>query len=95
MKLCQGLKIVFIGTPKFGAVAGCMVIEGIVKRHLRLRVLRDNVVIFESTIESLRRFKDDVSEVRSGMECGVTVKNYTDIKTGDHLEVFERVTVQA
>ncbi|MDT8406533.1 MAG: translation initiation factor IF-2 [Methylococcales bacterium] len=81
-------------SPKFGAVAGCMVIEGFVKRNLPIRVLRDNVVIYEGQLESLRRFKDDVQEVKNGMECGIGVKNYNDVKTGDHIEVFERVEVK-
>ena len=81
-------------SSKSGAIAGCMVLEGIIKRNAPVRILRDQVVIFESTLESLRRFKDDVAEVRSGMECGLAVKNYNDIKSGDRLEVFERVTVQ-
>jgi translation initiation factor IF-2 len=76
-------------SSKFGLIAGCMVIDGIVKRHLPVRILRDNVVIFQDQIESLRRFKDDVSEVRQGMECGIGVKDYNDIKVGDHIEVFE------
>jgi translation initiation factor IF-2 len=80
-------------SSKFGAVAGCMVTEGVIKRHNPIRVLRDNVVIFEGELESLRRFKDDVNEVRHGMECGIGVKNYNDIKPGDQIEVFERVEV--
>ena len=80
--------------PKFGAIAGCMVTEGIVKRNNPIRVLRDNVVIFEGELESLRRFKDDVSEVRNGMECGIGVKNYNDVKVGDQIEVFEVVEVK-
>ncbi|MDO4698394.1 MAG: translation initiation factor IF-2 [Pasteurellaceae bacterium] len=80
--------------PKFGAIAGCMVTEGIVKRNNPIRVLRDNVVIFEGELESLRRFKDDVSEVRNGMECGIGVKNYNDVKVGDQIEVFEIVEVK-
>lgn len=80
--------------PKFGAIAGCMVTEGLVKRNNPIRVLRDNVVIFEGELESLRRFKDDVSEVRSGMECGIGVKNYNDVKVGDQIEVFEVVEVK-
>jgi translation initiation factor IF-2 len=75
-------------SPKFGQVAGCMVTEGIVYRNKPIRVLRDNVVIFEGELESLRRFKDDVAEVRHGMECGIGVKNY-DVKVGDQIEVFE------
>ncbi len=74
-------------SPKFGQVAGCMVVEGTVYRNKPIRVLRDNVVIFEGELESLRRFKDDVPEVRNGMECGIGVKNY-DVKVGDQIEVF-------
>jgi translation initiation factor IF-2 len=81
-------------SPKFGAIAGCMVVEGYVKRNLPIRVLRDNVVIFEGQLESLRRFKDDVSEVKMGMECGIGVKNYNDVKAGDQIEVFERTEVK-
>lgn len=80
--------------PKFGAIAGCMVTEGVVKRNNPIRVLRDNVVIFEGELESLRRFKDDVSEVRSNMECGIGVKNYNDVKVGDQIEVFEVVEIK-
>ena len=76
-------------SPKFGQIAGCMVIEGTVYRSKPIRVLRDNVVIYEGELESLRRFKDDASEVRNGMECGIGVKNYTDVKAGDLIEVFE------
>lgn len=81
-------------SPKFGAVAGCMVTEGIVKRSNPIRVLRDNVVIYEGELESLRRFKDDVQEVRNGMECGIAVKNYNDVREGDQIEVFEIVEIQ-
>ncbi|TQV87820.1 translation initiation factor IF-2 [Aliikangiella coralliicola] len=80
-------------SPKLGAIAGCMVIEGIVKRNNPIRVLRDNVVIYEGELESLRRFKDDANEVRNGMECGIGVKNYNDVKVGDQIEVFEIVEV--
>ena len=80
-------------SPKFGAIAGCMVVEGIVHRNRPIRVLRDDVVIFEGELESLRRFKDDVSEVRAGMECGIGVKSYNDVKVGDKIEVFEKVQV--
>jgi translation initiation factor IF-2 len=80
-------------SPKLGAIAGCMVIEGVVKRNNPIRVLRDNVVIYEGELESLRRFKDDVQEVRSGTECGIGVKNYNDVKVGDQIEVFEQVKV--
>ena len=75
-------------SPKFGQVAGCMVTEGNLHRNKPIRVLRDNVVIFEGELESLRRFKDDVNEVRNGMECGIGVKNY-DVKVGDQIEVFD------
>jgi translation initiation factor IF-2 len=81
-------------SPKFGAVAGCMVVDGVVKRSNPIRVLRDNVVIYEGELESLRRFKDDVSEVRSGTECGIAVKNYNDVKPGDQIEVYERTQVK-
>jgi translation initiation factor IF-2 len=77
----------------FGAVAGCIVVDGVVKRGNPIRVLRDNVVIFEGELESLRRFKDDVNEVQSGTECGIAVKNYNDIKPGDQIENFERTEV--
>lgn len=76
-------------SPKFGLIAGCMVTEGTVYRAKPIRVLRDNVVIYEGELESLRRFKDDAAEVRNGMECGIGVKNYTDVKVGDQIEVFE------
>ncbi|HER19958.1 MAG TPA: translation initiation factor IF-2, partial [Chromatiales bacterium] len=81
-------------SPKLGAIAGCMVTEGVVRRNNPIRVLRDNVVIYEGELESLRRFKDDAQEVRSGMECGIGVKNYNDVKVGDQIEVFERIEVQ-
>ncbi|MFC0711290.1 translation initiation factor IF-2 [Azorhizophilus paspali] len=80
-------------SPKFGAIAGCMVLEGNVHRNRPIRVLRDDVVIFEGELESLRRFKDDVSEVRAGMECGIGVKSYNDVKVGDKIEVYEKVQV--
>ncbi|MGB2331877.1 MAG: translation initiation factor IF-2 [Litorivicinaceae bacterium] len=76
-------------SPKFGQIAGCMVVEGIIYRNKKIRVLRDNVVIYEGELESLRRFKDDVNEVRNGTECGIGVKNYTDVKSGDKIEVFD------
>ncbi|MEO0575176.1 MAG: translation initiation factor IF-2 [Pseudomonadota bacterium] len=78
-------------SPKLGNVAGCMVADGYVKRSLPIRVLRENVVIYEGELESLRRFKDDVNEVRAGTECGIGVKNYNDVKVGDQIECFERV----
>ncbi len=80
-------------SPKLGNIAGCMVMEGYVKRANPIRVLRDNVVIYEGELESLRRFKDDVNEVRAGTECGIGVKNYNDVKVGDQIECFERVEV--
>ncbi|MEX0604827.1 MAG: translation initiation factor IF-2 [Marinobacter sp.] len=80
-------------SPKFGQVAGCMVTEGTVYRNKPIRVLRDNVVIFEGELESLRRYKDDAAEVRNGMECGIGVKGY-DVKVGDQIEVFDRVRVE-
>ncbi|PHQ96499.1 MAG: translation initiation factor IF-2, partial [Pseudoalteromonas sp.] len=81
-------------SPKIGAIAGCMVTEGTIKRSAPIRVLRDNVVIYEGELESLRRFKDDVADVRNGMECGIGVKNYNDVRVGDQIEVFETVEVQ-
>lgn len=80
-------------SPKFGLIAGSMVVEGVVRREEPIRVLRDNVVIYEGELESLRRFKDDVREVHMGTECGIGVKNYTDVRVGDHIEVFERTEV--
>ncbi len=80
-------------SPKLGAIAGSIVIEGTVKRGKPIRVLRDNVVIYEGELESLRRFKDDVEEVRNGTECGIGVKNYNDVRPGDQIEVFDRVEV--
>jgi translation initiation factor IF-2 len=81
-------------SSKFGAVAGCMVVEGVVKRNKPIRVLRDNAVIFEGELESLRRFKENVDEVRNGTECGIGVKAYNDVKPGDQIECFERIEVQ-
>jgi len=81
-------------SPKFGDIAGCLVTEGVVRRTNPIRVLRDNVVIYEGELESLRRFKDDVNEVQSGVECGIGVKDYTDVKPGDQIEVFERVLMK-
>ncbi|WP_426414722.1 translation initiation factor IF-2 [Aestuariirhabdus sp. LZHN29] len=80
-------------SPKLGAIAGCMVVEGTVFRSERIRVLRDNVVVFEGELESLRRYKDDVNEVRNGVECGIGVKSYNDVKVGDMIEVFKGVQV--
>lgn len=81
-------------SSKVGTIAGCMVIEGMVKRNFPIRVLRDNVVVFEGALESLRRFKEDVSEVRAGTECGIAVKNYNDVKVGDQIEVFEKIEIK-
>jgi translation initiation factor IF-2 len=81
-------------SSKFGAVAGCMVVEGVVKRSKPIRVLRDSVVVFEGELESLRRFKENVDEVRANTECGIGVKAYNDVKPGDQIECFERVEVQ-
>lgn len=81
-------------SPKLGAVAGCMVTEGTIKRSNPIRVLRDDIVIYEGELESLRRFKDNVSEVQHGLECGIGVKNYNDIKIGDQIEVYENVVTQ-
>ncbi|KPK39094.1 MAG: translation initiation factor IF-2 [Gammaproteobacteria bacterium SG8_47] len=80
-------------SPKLGAIAGCMVVEGTVKRNNPIRVLRENVVIYEGELESLRRFKDDVGEVKQGTECGIGVKNYNDVRVGDQIEVYERTEV--
>ncbi len=80
-------------SPKFGAIAGCMVVEGTVYRNRPIRVLREDIVIFEGELESLRRFKDDAAEVRAGMECGIGVKSYNDVKAGDKIEVYEKVQV--
>lgn len=80
--------------PKIGAVAGCMVVEGTVHRNKRIRVLRENVVIYEGELESLRRYKDDVGEVRSGVECGIGVRNYNDVQVGDKIEVFDQIEVE-
>lgn len=81
-------------SPKYGDIAGCLVIDGFVKRNSPIRVLRNNTVIYQGELESLRRFKDDVSEVRAGTECGIGVKNYDDVKPGDQIECFERVTIE-
>jgi translation initiation factor IF-2 len=81
-------------SPKIGAIAGCMVTEGVIKRNNPIRVLRENVVIYEGELESLRRFKDDVMDVKKGIECGIGVKNYNDVKVGDQIEVFEIVEVK-
>ena len=80
-------------SPKFGAIAGCIVVDGYVRRSSPIRVLRDSVVIYEGQLESLRRFKDDVSEVRAGTECGIGVKNYNDVRIGDQIECYERTEI--
>ncbi len=81
-------------SSKLGAIAGCLVVDGVVRRHNPIRVLRNNVVIYEGELESLRRFKDDVNEVRSGTECGIGVKNYNDVRVGDHIECYQRIEVK-
>ncbi|MGR6833210.1 translation initiation factor IF-2 [Aliivibrio wodanis] len=81
-------------SPKLGAIAGCMVTEGTIKRNNPIRVLRDNIVIYEGELESLRRFKDDTAEVKNGYECGIGVKNYNDVRVGDQIEVFEIIEIQ-
>ena len=81
-------------SSKFGQIAGCLVTEGVVRRQNPIRVLRDNVVVFEGQLESLKRYKDDANEVRSGTECGIGVKNYNDVRTGDQIECYERYEVQ-
>jgi translation initiation factor IF-2 len=81
-------------SSKLGAIAGSIVSEGVVQKDQPIRVLRDNVVIYEGELESLRRFKEDVKEVKSGTECGIGVKDYNDIKSGDQVEVFRRTEIQ-
>ncbi|MRH77479.1 translation initiation factor IF-2 [Spiribacter sp. C176] len=81
-------------SSQLGQIAGCLVVDGVVKRNNPIRVLRDSVVVFEGALESLRRFKDDVKEVRSGTECGIGVKNYNDVRPGDQIECYERITIQ-
>lgn len=81
-------------SSKLGAIAGCVVEDGVLKRNNPIRVLRNNVVIYEGELESLRRFKDDVNEVRAGTECGLGVKNYNDVKVGDQIECYERVSIK-
>ena len=81
-------------SPKYGLIAGCMVLEGTVHRSKPIRVLRDNVVIFQGELESLRRFKDDAQEVRNGMECGIGVRDYNDVRVGDSIEVYDITKVQ-
>lgn len=81
-------------SSKFGAIAGCMVLEGVIKRHNPIRILREQVVIYEGLLESLKRFKEDLIEVKKGFECGIGVKNYNDVKIGDQIEVFETIEVK-
>ncbi|CUX97040.1 translation initiation factor IF-2 [Candidatus Hoaglandella endobia] len=81
-------------SPKLGTIAGCMVTEGVIKRHNKIRLLHENVVVYEGELESLRRFKDDVNEVRNSMECGICMNNYNDVHIGDIIEVFESVEIQ-
>ena len=80
-------------STKFGTVAGCLVVDGYVRRNNPIRVLRDNVVIFQGELESLKRFKDDAGEVRAGTECGIGVKDYNDVRSSDQIECFERIEV--
>jgi len=77
-------------SSRLGAIAGCMALEGTIRKSNPIRVLRDNIVVYEGELESLRRYRDDVQEVKSGTECGIGVKNYNDVKVGDQIEVFER-----
>jgi len=79
---------------KVGTVAGCMVLDGKISRNTRIRVIRDGIVVYQGKLGSLKRFKDDVNEVKAGMECGIGVKNYNDVKPGDQIEVFERVQIE-
>ena len=81
-------------SPSLGKIAGCLVIDGKVIRSNPIRVLRENTVIYEGELESLRRFKDDVNEVKSGTECGIGVKNYNDVKAGDQIECYRSVEVK-
>ncbi|MEX0448518.1 translation initiation factor IF-2 [Spiribacter sp. 221] len=81
-------------SSQLGQIAGCLVVDGVVRRRNPIRVLRDNVVVFEGDLESLRRFKDDVNEVQSGTECGIGVRNYNDVRVGDQIECYERVTIE-
>jgi translation initiation factor IF-2 len=101
-KLAPEVREIIIGTadvrevftsPKFGLIAGCMVVDGVVRREEPIRVLRENVVIYEGELESLRRFKDDVKDVHMGTECGIGVKNYLDVQAGDQIEVFTRTEI--
>lgn len=80
-------------SPKLGAIAGCFVMDGLVKRHNPIRVLREHVVIYEGELESLRRYKEDINEVKAGFECGIGVKNYNDVRIGDQIEVYEKITI--
>jgi len=81
-------------SSKFGSIAGCLVTSGEVRRGLPVRVLRNNVVIYQGELDSLRRFKDDVQKVEAGTECGIGVKNYNDVKAGDQIECFDRIEVK-
>ena len=81
-------------SSRYGAIAGCMVVNGVIKRKAQIRVLRDNVVIYEGELESLRRFKEDAQELRAGTECGIGVKNYNDIREKDQIEVFEKIEIE-
>ena len=81
-------------SPKFGLIAGSMVIEGTIKVNQFVRVIRDDIVIFEGLLDSLRRFKDDASEVSTGTECGIGIENYSDVKVGDKIEVFDKKEIR-
>ena len=81
-------------SPKFGFIAGSMVIEGTIKVNQFVRVIRDDIVIFEGLLDSLRRFKDDASEVPTGTECGIGIENYSDVKVGDKIEVFDKKEIR-
>ena len=87
-------KFVRCSDSKIGAIAGCYVLEGIIKRNALVRLLRDNVVVWSGELDSLKRFKDDVKEVKEGYECGLSLKNYNEIQEGDKLEIYEIVEVQ-
>ena len=88
------IKEVYRATKKTGSIAGAMIVDGVIKRGLPIRVLRDNIVIFEGELDSLRRFKDDVNEVHMGTECGLGVKQFKDLKVGDQIENYEKVLVE-
>ena len=78
---------------KVGTIAGCYVLEGLIRRDSKIRILRDNVVIYDGELDSLKRFKDDTKEVKSNFECGLSIKNFNDIKVGDQIEAYELLKV--